>query len=433
MIKNLTRIENLIVLLVAVSAIAIAVYQSTPREYSIRPGDSWGTTTVDDRHDGGNSDVIDQSTDREFAYKYSIGDGSSNPFALLMLRPLDSDLLFDWRWMESISITAHIEGKEKENFRLQLRNREEETYVANDILSRKYNEACLPLTNRRTTQTISLDQFYVPGWWTERVSVNRANTTPRFDNIEWIEFITANVPEQGECRVVIEEIKISGNWIPASLFYRSILCIWLGFGTLVAIGQIFRLQKQLSESASTKLSLQRQTAKLTELATLDPLTQLFNRRGIRPHTTLAMKELRQTGHAFSLIMFDIDNFKAINDLNGHSHGDKVLQHVALIVSETVTSNDPVARWGGEEFLVVCRNSKLSRARSLAEQIRQRIEREVEITCSFGVCELDADLEFGEALDMVDECLYQAKRSGKNCIKAATDVAPAELMVETTCN
>jgi diguanylate cyclase (GGDEF)-like protein len=136
-----------------------------------------------------------------------------------------------------------------------------------------------------------------------------------------------------------------------------------------------------------------------------------------------MRELRQTGKSFSLIMFDIDNFKKLNDQNGHSYGDEILQHVALVVSESLTENDSAARWGGEEFVVICNDSNLDRATRLAENIRQRVESDIQITCSFGVCEVGAESEFSEALDLVDECLYRAKQDGKNCVKTATCVGP----------
>ena len=194
MIKKLLKIENLIILLVAVSAIAIAVYQWIPREYSIRPGDSWKTLAVADKYEGGNSNAIDESNDSEFAYRYNIHEGNKNPFALLFFHPAEEDKLFDWRWMETISITAYIEGKERENYRLQLRNREEELFSPDENISRKYNQASLQLTNRPTTQTVSLDQFSVPGWWLEQVKMTPENVTPCFDNIEWVEFNTANVP-----------------------------------------------------------------------------------------------------------------------------------------------------------------------------------------------------------------------------------------------
>lgn len=424
MLKTITKIENLIVVLVVISAIAIAVYQTNPRNYTIRPSANWETMTVHDQLDGGNSTATDESTDSEFAYRYNIRNGITNAYAYLRLRQTGEDTLFDWRWMETISITAYIEGKESDNFRLLLRNREERFFVAEDHLSRKFNQASLKLTNRRTTQTVSRDRFYVPGWWTELMSIPQEDSNPRFDSIEWIEVHTGNLAEQGECRVVIEEIKISGKWISASLFYQSMFGMWLCFGSLVACGQIVGLRKRLMQTKTMALSLQRQTVELAQIATLDPLTQLFNRRGMRPHTRLAMQELRQKGKPFSLIMFDIDNFKNLNDQNGHSYGDEVLKHVALVVTESLTEDAPAARWGGEEFLIICKDDNLKRATNLSEHIRQRIEREIQITCSFGVCEVGPESEFSEALDLVDECLYEAKKDGKNCVKTTTCIGPS---------
>ena len=423
MIKHLKKIENLVVLLVVVSAIAILAFNTILREFTIHPGDQWHTMTSDDRSEGGNSAAADRSTHTEFSYTYKIKDGKTNAFAALMIRPAQEERVLDWNWMESISITAYIEGQESGNYRFQLRNRDEKFYVPDDSVSLRYNEVGLKLTNKPTTQTISRDKFIVAGWWVERYSVPLEYSTPSFDNIGWVELITGNVPNRGDCQVVIDEIKISGHWIPTSLFYRGILGMWLGFGSLVALSQIIGLRKRLMQSESMELRLQRQKAELAELATLDPLTQLFNRRGMRPHATLAMRELRQTGKSFSLIMFDIDNFKKLNDQNGHSYGDEILQHVALVVSESLTENDPAARWGGEEFVVICNDSNLDRATRLAENIRQRVESDIQITCSFGVCEVGAESEFSEALDLVDECLYRAKQDGKNCVKTATCVGP----------
>jgi len=169
--------------------------------------------------------------------------------------------------------------------------------------------------------------------------------------------------------------------------------MWLSFGSFVALTQIIGLKKRLTQSETKKLSLQNQAAKLEQLATLDPLTQLYNRRGMRPHASRALEELKQLGNKFSLIMFDIDNFKALNDRHGHGYGDKILQHVAAVVGEHLSENDSLARWGGEEFLVICKSTELEKASR-------------------------AGVEFSEALDLVDHCLYQAKNSGRNCVKAA---------------
>ena len=430
MFRHLKKIENLIVMLVVISAIAVVMYQTTPREYTIRPSAGWKTFTTNDQKEGGSSTAIDESTDSEFAYRYEIRQGSVNPYASLIITPTLDDQLLDLRWMETVSITAHIEGSESEKFRLQVRNRDKEFFSPDDSITRRFNEVVFSLTDYPTTKTISLDKFCVPSWWLERMSVPLEKSMPTFDNVESIQLVTGSLTVEGECRVIIDEIKFSGQGISSKVFYRSMFGIWLCFGSLVAWGQIIGLQKRLTKSQKMELNLQRQAAELTQMATLDPLTQLFNRRGLRSHSKLAMRDLRKAGKAFCLIMFDIDNFKSLNDQNGHSYGDTVLKQVALVVSEVLSANDPVARWGGEEFLVICRNSKLNRASCLAEQIRRRIEREVRITCRFGVCEVDPESEFGDALELVDDCLFQAKRSGKNCIKVvATSFAQAAGPIE----
>jgi len=400
------KLENLIVFLVAISAIAILVYQMNPRELTIHPSE-WVALTADDRDNGGNSIAVSESTNERFVYAYHIREGVANPYASLIIRPFDEEyllekenrvnqeLLLDLCWMQNISITAHIEGRASDNFRLQLRNFEEEFYIPSDGVSRRYNEVCLKLTDQPTTTTISWDKFYVPGWWVERMSVPMENSTPVFDNIEWIELSTAGIPKT-----------------------QSILGMWLCFGSVVALSQIIGLRKMLSQSKTKQMSLQHQAAKLEELAILDPLTQLYNRRGMRTHATRAMQEQKQRGNNFSLIMFDIDNFKALNDDYGHCYGDGILKHVAAVVSARLSENEPLARWGGEEFLVICKGRQLDNATQLAQQLRKIIEEEVKVTCSFGVCEVGTGSEFSAALGLVDHCLYQAKDAGKNCVKSA---------------
>ena len=417
MFKHLKKIENLIVLLVAVSAIAIFFYKFVPREFTIRPGSDWKTSTADDRYEGGNSLATDLSSDVNFSYSYDIRPGRTNPFTALLIEPTQEQQ-FDLSWMECVSITAHMVGEGSGHYRFQVRNRDEKFIVPGDNVSPRYNEVCLKLTNQPTTQTIYLDKFHVPTWWIERMAVPMEDSTPRFDNVQGIELNTSKLTNEGECQMIVSEIKFSGRWISASLFYKSMLAIWLGFGSLVALSQIIGLRRSLMQSKSIELSLQRQASELTQLATHDPLTQLYNRLGMRTHVTAAMKDLRQTENAFSLIMFDIDNFKTLNDQHGHSYGDNVLQQVALVVKESLTENTPLSRWGGEEFLTICKGCKLDRASALAQRLRKKIEEEAKVTCSFGVCEVRPEFEFSEALELVDDCLYQAKNAGRNCVKVA---------------
>lgn len=121
----------------------------------------------------------------------------------------------------------------------------------------------------------------------------------------------------------------------------------------------------------------------------------------------------------SLIMFDIDSFKSVNDNYGHHIGDKILMEVVAVAKESIRSNDILARYGGDEFMVICPQTNKTKAKKIAERLRQNIQnhkysKNLNITCSFGVSSLknkkkDLDLFIKKA----DDALYTAKRGGKN--------------------
>jgi len=169
-------------------------------------------------------------------------------------------------------------------------------------------------------------------------------------------------------------------------------------------------------------------ARLQELADTDSLTGLTNRRRF---TELAAHDIglaRRYGHALSLILFDLDHFKQINDVYGHAAGDAVLADVARKCLETVRQTDIVARWGGEEFAVLMPETDEEGARLMAMRLRE-ILRELRLlegqgvrtTASFGVAELGGH-ERGESFEKLaaraDACLYRAKREGRDRVCAS---------------
>jgi diguanylate cyclase (GGDEF)-like protein/PAS domain S-box-containing protein len=165
-------------------------------------------------------------------------------------------------------------------------------------------------------------------------------------------------------------------------------------------------------------------AELRNLAVTDTLTGVWNRRH---GTELLTADLsaRRPGQALSLLMLDIDHFKTINDTFGHQAGDHVLIEVASRLRRSLRGNDMVARWGGEEFVVLLRDCVLSDALRLAEDIRAAIA-EVpfgtmgSITASFGVAEVRDGEELTTWLGRADQALYRAKRSGRNEVVAESE-------------
>ena len=160
---------------------------------------------------------------------------------------------------------------------------------------------------------------------------------------------------------------------------------------------------------------------ITELsrhARQDYLTGLFNRRHAMSAMNSEVRRSSRRGDTFSVMLMDIDNFKAVNDTHGHGTGDLVLMQFATVLLGVLRSSDLVSRWGGEEFLIICPDTDSSGAAVLADEILEAIRTEQfltvnHITVSMGVATCQKDEELGYLIKRVDDCLYSAKEKGKD--------------------
>lgn len=160
--------------------------------------------------------------------------------------------------------------------------------------------------------------------------------------------------------------------------------------------------------------------KLNELATQDVLTQVANRFQFDKVLEHSITLSQRYGRALSMMLIDIDHFKEVNDTYGHLVGDEVLKKLAHILTKGIRKSDVVARWGGEEFVVLLPDSELSSAEKLAESLRVKIaesdfEPMKQVTCSIGVVQWNEGESSDHFLKRVDEKLYRAKESGRNCV------------------
>ena len=158
-------------------------------------------------------------------------------------------------------------------------------------------------------------------------------------------------------------------------------------------------------------------------ALFDPLTGALNRRGLNSELR-AREEAARTGKGLSVIVMDLDNFKAINDLHGHEAGDEVLQGFSDTVRGCIRGDDLFARTGGEEFVVVLPDSNADVAAQMAERIRAEVqalqfisqERPVKVTVSAGVGASAEPQGFVALMRTADQALYEAKRLGRNQVQ-----------------
>ena len=162
-------------------------------------------------------------------------------------------------------------------------------------------------------------------------------------------------------------------------------------------------------------------AQLLEMTTTDMMTRLKLKHYF--YAILAEKlETIEASKSLSVLMFDIDDFKKVNDTYGHECGDIVLQQVASIIKTSVRSTDLAARYGGEEFVVILSDADISGASVIAERVRSRVEnmdvihngQSIKVTISIGVAEyIHGNENAKELVNRSDIALYASKRSGKN--------------------
>jgi diguanylate cyclase (GGDEF)-like protein/PAS domain S-box-containing protein len=175
------------------------------------------------------------------------------------------------------------------------------------------------------------------------------------------------------------------------------------------------------------LTLQRQMQEAQRLAATDPLTEALNRRAGVATVAAAFGQWQTQGRVFSIVMVDLDHFKAINDSRGHECGDQVLVSAVQLIRAHLRDGDSTIRWGGEEFMVLLPATGLADAYGIAERIRTAIEAAhivvdnvaVPITISAGVAQAWSGC--GDASEIVraaDEALYAAKRGGRNRVITA---------------
>jgi len=182
--------------------------------------------------------------------------------------------------------------------------------------------------------------------------------------------------------------------------------------------------------------LKRKIHQLEKLVYKDELTKIYNRRGFLDLTKKILKEVSNSLKyerrkkfiikSCALILFDIDDFKKINDTFGHDVGDKILKIVCNEIKKRIRDFDVIGRWGGEEIVVLLVGANISEAYQIADYIRGKIankkikydDKQVNLTVSAGVSDFSAEKDFEKVFKLADEALYKAKQTGKNKVVMA---------------
>ncbi|MBS3990581.1 MAG: diguanylate cyclase [Erysipelothrix sp.] len=184
-----------------------------------------------------------------------------------------------------------------------------------------------------------------------------------------------------------------------------------------------QIQEQNQSLEQQKLELEQLNYRLGVIASMDSMTQLLNRREFEIQVNTEMNVFREEGFSSSMVIVDIDQFKVVNDTYGHPVGDELLKQFSLLLKAVLRDKDLIARWGGEEFVIMIHETNPNDAFKIAERLRKKIENttfhvkehDIRITASFGIAPLNSTDEepLYTSYLKADKALYLAKDYGRN--------------------
>ena len=206
------------------------------------------------------------------------------------------------------------------------------------------------------------------------------------------------------------------KWEANGFQMSAIFNIFIASFAIVYIIMYFEISKQEAYD-----SMKEKNKELALLSRMDRLTGIFNRYKLDEMLEKEFLKAKSTNVVFTLIIADLDFFKKMNDTYGHIKGDQILKKTAKILQRNIRDKDILGRWGGEEFLIICPDTKREEAYIIAERIRKNIETYSfdgikNLTISIGLSEFQASDGINSVLRRADKALYKAKDSGRNRVE-----------------
>ncbi|MBT1062328.1 GGDEF domain-containing protein [Bowmanella sp. Y26] len=412
-----------LVLLLVITFVAIFLqFFLLERTLVLRPGDTNHVSAISDQSNGGSSVARVIEKDGKWLLAcHIIASDYSWPFCELSVgfyqeRGVEGEGA-DLSTFSSVHIEARYLNGGHDSLRFQLRNFNPEYGSVDDEATWKYVGIEYWPERSPEANDIPLKSLQVATWWMVEQKLPIKYAVPEFDNVMMLELATGNNIQPGEYLIEVEYIQFNGKYFTNSQILFFLISLWVSSAACFLFYSLRWSHKQLSETERRAEDLRQlnqllnvKTKELKNQAERDPLTGALNRAGIEKIFT---KELE----VLSLMFIDIDHFKSINDNYGHAVGDEILKEFSKLISQNCRFTDFLARWGGEEFLLVCPNTSLSDAYDLAQALRQLISEHrwtnnIRLTSSFGVAQL-GDESPTAFIERADKALYDAKVRGRD--------------------
>ncbi len=234
-----------------------------------------------------------------------------------------------------------------------------------------------------------------------------------------------NIKDNKELLSDVQKIKIFDTKVIAPLVIKTELNGILVLGKKLDGNNYSADDLHFIEILSHIVGIALENARLYEEATFDFKTGLYLYKNFKIRAHKEFARCKRFNEVFSLIMIDLDYFKKLNDTYGHNQGDMILKHLGKIISDSIREIDIPARFGGEEFIILCTETNKEQATILAERLQQKIRgydfpgqnMPLKVTASFGIVEIDLenDKKLDDVMERVDVALYKSKQNGRDMI------------------
>ena len=333
---------------------------------------------------------------------------------------------FDLNKFQYLKLFANFNSPTDKDFlRIGFKHFEPSVESNNIELQYKYNLVELNPSELTKPIIVDLKRLIVPNWWLAKVRDSNVTREVDLTNIHYIEIATGLHASPGEYLLNVSLLELSRETISKQKLYEYLITFWAVSIIIFFIVTSMYLQFQIRKKLSNKKTLEEineslsiRSEKLTIINQTDEMTSVLNRNGMEEK----LKEcLSNKWFPISIAMVDIDFFKKVNDVYGHQKGDIVLIALGKILNDFIKYNESVSRFGGEEFLIIIPKSNTHEINNRLEDPRKTIERHDmalshSITVSIGVATCNNIVEFQSVIEQADITLYEAKNSGRNCVK-----------------
>lgn len=433
------RTISLILLIVATLLALLAYDKGVYRTYSVdlTRQEQMGLNT--DLSQGGQSTAEIIYTDEGILLKCEISMEYQWPYCELKLHLAERAGHGAFDYAKGMDLSAFTEvflnittiSDTDDQIRFYIRNYNAEyTNLSTDGNSLKINEVQYSPNDYPNGKFIPIKDFNVVSWWLQARNIPLELRGVEITNSPLLTIASGGLVEEGDISILVKEVTFRYNLISKENILFTIIAMWFFSAIIALLLQLKSFHYRLNYSRKQQLklnevmaALQLEKEHLEVLAKRDALTGLRNRVGISKYLLEGEEKAQRHKIPFSLIFLDLDFFKNINDQHGHSVGDELLIRFGRIINDNIRQQDKLARWGGEEFIILCMDTQQDKAITLANKLCSLIASEplldeITITASFGVAQLYDNESTTSFLERADNALYKAKSNGRNQVQAS---------------